>query len=228
MRHPLTLLTDAVPAIRLEPDHTCLILQDIHNPFTDDDAGWLARTATEKVVRREFDEYFAMLKVVAPNFMRLANACRHVGILPVYISLGMPLNGHLSRFQDALGWVWEVDGPDWGFPAAWRPTDRDHNFIKQGWGALSSAGFNGYLREHAIHSAIVAGTFYDYGIRQTCYELTERGIGNLVASDAVAALTEAGKTHTSANIAHGLTKLRTTAEILDLLNVVEDEGHVLV
>ncbi len=221
-------MTDEVPALRLEPGRSCLILQDVHNPFGDEVDGWLARTADEKVLRREFDEYFAVLKVIAPNYMRLADACRHAGIAVAYVSLGMPLNAHRSAFQEALGWIWEVDGPEWGFPAAWSPTDRDHVFVKQGWGALTSDGFSGFLRERGIESAIIAGTLYDYGIRQTCYELTDRGIGNLVATDAVVALTQDGQTHTAGNIAHGLTKLRSTAEIVDLLDVMSDAGHVLV
>ena len=69
---------------------------------------------------------------------------------------------------------------------------------------------------------------YDFGIRQTCYELTDLGVSSLVASDAVVALTHAGQSHTSGNLAHGLTKLRSTAEILDLLKVMESDGYVLV
>ncbi|CAN5740389.1 hypothetical protein BH23CHL2_BH23CHL2_30110 [soil metagenome] len=69
---------------------------------------------------------------------------------------------------------------------------------------------------------------YDYGIRDTCYQLTDLGIASLVASDAVVALTNAGQAHTSVNLAHGLTKLRSTAEILDLLQVMKDQGYVLV
>ena len=226
MRHPLTLLTDHVPAIRLEPGRSCLLLQDAHSPLADAEAGWLARRATEKVLSREFDEYFEMLQLISPNFAQLATACRHAGIHVAYVSLGMPLNGHLSAFQNAVGWIWEVDGPDWGFPEDWRPTDRDHNFVKQGWSALTSPAFSGFLSEHHIQSVIVAGTFYDYGIRQTCYDLTDNNIASLVASDAVAALTQTGQTHTSGNLAHGLTKLRSTAEILDLLEVMETKGQV--
>ena len=67
---------------------------------------------------------------------------------------------------------------------------------------------------------LVAGTMFDFGIRQTCYELADRGIGSLVVSDAVVPLTTAMQSPTAGSVAHGLTKLRTTAEVLDLLAVM--------
>jgi hypothetical protein len=44
----------------------------------------------------------------------------------------------------------------------------------------------------------------------------------------VVPLTLAGQAATSGNLAHGLTKLRSTAEFLDLLTVLRREGSVLV
>lgn len=228
MRHPLTLLTAEVPAIELRPGATCLILQDVHNPLADAGNGWLARRAREKVLIREFDEYFDMLQLVSGNFRTLADACRQSGIEIVYVSLGVPAGKDASAFQQATGWTWEVDVPEWGFPEEWQPTDDEREFSKPGWGAPCSSEFVTYLRDNEIQSAIVAGTMYDYGIRETCYQLTDLGIASLVASDAVVALTHAGQAHTSGNLAHGLTKLRSTAEILDLLGVMRREGHVLV
>ena len=228
MRHPLTLLTAEVPAIRLQPGRTCLILQDVHNPLADTDDGALARRAREKVLIREFDEYFDMFKLVSGNFGVLAGACRQSGIDVVYVSLGIPPGKRASAFQRATGWNWQVDGPDWGFQEPWRPAEGDREFTKPGWGAPGSPVFMAYLLDSEIQSAIVAGTMYDYGIRETCYQLADHGIASLVASDAVVALTHAGQAHTSGNLAHGLTKLRSTAEILDLLETMRNEGQVLV
>jgi nicotinamidase-related amidase len=68
----------------------------------------------------------------------------------------------------------------------------------------------------------------DFGISQTCLDLSDRGISSLIISDAVAALTRVGQDYVSGNIAHGLIKLRTTSEVIDLLQVVEKEGSVLI
>ena len=228
MRHPLTLLTNEVPAVRLEPGGSCLILQDVHKPLADVDDGWLARRAREKVLMREFDEYFDTLEIISGNFQLLADACRQSGIVVAYVSLGMSLESRSSAFQEATGWAWKVDGPEWDFPEDWRPSEGDQIFVKQGWGALSSPEFGAYLRDREIGSVIVAGTMYDYGIRHTCFELADQGIASLVASDAVVALTHVGQGHTSGSLAHGLTKLRSTTEIVDLLEVMRGAGHVLV
>ncbi|CAN5740429.1 hypothetical protein BH23CHL2_BH23CHL2_30120 [soil metagenome] len=99
MRHPLTLVTDEVPAIRLRSGRACLILQDVHNPLADAANGWLARRAREKVLIREFDEYFDMLNLVSGNFRILAEACRQSGIDVVYVSLGVQSGGEASAFQ---------------------------------------------------------------------------------------------------------------------------------
>ena len=69
---------------------------------------------------------------------------------------------------------------------------------------------------------------FDFGVRQTCYELMDRGLGSLVVSDAVAPLTLAAQEHVAGNLAHGLVKLRSTAEVLDLFAVMRREGMVLV
>lgn len=228
MRHPLTLLTNEVPPIDLHPERSCLLLQDVHRPLADPDDGWLARKAREKVLAREFDEYFDMLRLVSLNFTRLQNVCRESQIPVVFSCLGYEEATGPSAFQVATGWTWAVDGDDWGFPDAWTPGSSDVVIARPGWGALSSSRLHAFLGERRIDSVIVAGTLYDYGIQQTCYELTAVGVSSLVASDAVVATTHAAQSHTSGNLAHGLTKLRSTAEILDLLEVMSNEGHVLV
>ena len=75
------------------------------------------------------------------------------------------------------------------------------------------------LEERDIASIIVCGTLFEFGIRQTCAELADIGIGTLVVSDGVVALTHTAAAATSGDIAHGLTKLRTGAELLDLLGL---------
>ena len=146
----------------------------------------------------------------------------------LYVSLGIAPDQPASAFQEATGWRWPADGDDWGFPKAWQPLDGDRQFIKTSWGALTSAGVAAYLEEQEIESAIIAGTMFDYGIRETCGQLTDIGVASLIASDAVVALTSDGRTHTTGSIAHGLTKLRSTAEIMDLLATMRDAGAVLV
>ena len=101
-------------------------------------------------------------------------------------------------------------------------------FAKPGWGALANAELEHYLRRGNIQYVIMAGVPFEFGIRQTCLELADRGLGVLIISDAVASITHIGQSYTSGNIAHSLIKLRTTGETLGLLSLLPAQGSVSV
>jgi nicotinamidase-related amidase len=227
-RHPLTLLTREVPPLSLRPGATWLLVQDLHTPFADIDDGTLARMATDKVLRREFDEYTDALRLIGPNVESLVAAARDHGLGVVYSCLGYERDRKPSSFQEATGWRWRLDEFETTFPAAWRPAPGDPVFAKPGWGALANPAFARFLEERGIENLLVTGSMFDFGIRQTCYELMDRGIGSLVVSDAVAPLTLAAHGHVAGNLAHGLVKLRSTAELLDLFAIMRRDGMVLV
>jgi nicotinamidase-related amidase len=228
LRHPLPLLTREVRPLFLRPGATWLLLQDLHAPFGDPEHGALATMAARKVVAREFDEYTETLRLIAPNIERLVAAARGHGLGVVYSCLGYTSDQEPSPFQDAIGWCWRLDGPDGEFPPSWRPAPEEQVFAKPGWGALANPAFTRFLEERGVGNLLVAGAMFDFGIRQTCFELMDRGIGSLIVSDAVAPLTLSAQGHVSGNLAHGLVKLRSTAEVLDLLAVMARDGEVLV
>ena len=228
LRHPLTLLTKEVRPVPLEPGRTMLLVQDLHAPFADLTDGALATMAAQKVVNREFDEFSDTLRLVAPNLERIVNAAREHRIGVVYSCLGYGPGEAPSAFQEATGWCWQVSGEASVFPAPWRPEPGERVFTKPGWGALANPAFAQFFEEQGVASLIVIGTMLDFGIRQTCYELADRGLGSLVISDAVVPLTLAAQGHTTGNLAHGLIKLRSTAELIDLLAVMRQAGSVLV
>ncbi len=225
-RHPLTLLTKAVPALDLNRDNVCLLLQDLHSPFADAKGGWLAARAKSKVLMTEFQEYFRALDSSLSNITRILNVVRALGLPVIYSCLGYRPPQSPSEFQMATGWTWNLNGPDGTFMAAVHPADSESVFSKPGWGALANAELEGFLRERGIRYVIVAGVLLDFGIYQTCGELADRGIGSLVISDGVASITGAGQTYVRGHAAHGLTKLRSTGEMLDLLSKLEATGNV--
>ena len=228
IRHPLTLLTREVPAIELAPDQTCLLLQDLHKPFADAQGGWLASFARAKVLLREFDDYFDALDLVSPNIVKVLTQARKLGLAVVYSSMGYLAPASPSPFQEATGWLWELSGENGQFPDAWSPRTDDVRFAKPGWGASGNPAFVAHLHERGVHNVIVMGTMLDFGIRQTCAELSDRGIQPLVVSDAVVALTGVGRSFTTGSMAHGMTKLRSTGELMDLLATMAQQGRVLV
>lgn len=212
----------------LRPGATWLLLQDLHAPFADLEHGALAVMAARKVVSREFDEFADTLRLVSANLERMAAGARAHEIGVVYSCLGYPPGAAPSAFQAAAGWCWPVTGAAAEFPAGWRPLPGEPVFAKPGWGALANPDFERFLAERRVENLIVVGTMLDFGIRQTCYELADRGIGSLVVSDAVVPLTLGAQAHTAGNLGHGLIKLRSTAELLDLLAVMRGDGSVLV
>jgi nicotinamidase-related amidase len=228
LRHPLTLLTREVRPLEVRPGATWLLVQDLHAPFGDADGGALATIAARKVVTREFDEYSDTLKMIKRNVERLVVAARDHGLGIVYSCLGYDGAAGPSAFQEATGWRWHLDGPDGAFPPAWRPEPGECVFAKPGWGALANPAFARFLVERDVENLLVVGAMLEFGIRQTCYELMDQGLGSLVVSDAVVPLTLAAEGHVTGNLAHGLVKLRSTAEVLDLFAVMRQDGMVLV
>ncbi|MDE0235000.1 MAG: isochorismatase family protein [bacterium] len=226
-RHPLTLVTRESRPIELTADNACLLLQDVHAPFADPAHGWLAQRVKQKVLTREFDEYIELLAIISENIPKVLGAARRLGMGVVYASLGYR-DDDVSEFQRATGWLWDLNGEDGRYLPAWEPAGYELVLAKPGWSALSNPAFASYLVENRRTNVVVMGAMLDFGISQTCLELSDRGVGSLVVSDAVAALTRAGQDYVSGNLAHGLIKLRTTGEVLDLLDVMEKQGAVLI
>lgn len=228
IRHPLPLLTKETRPLDIRPDNVCLLVQDVHSPFTDAQDGWLASRARDKVLMREFEEYFFILNLISPNFPRILAAVRELSITVVFSSLGHHASDVASPFQEAMGWDWNLDESVGTFQEAWLPQKGELVLSKPGWSALGNPSFERTLSEKGITNVLVIGTMLDFGIRQTCVDLSDRGIGSLIVSDGVVAMTKAGQEYTSDSIAHGLIKLRTAGETLGLLNVLGREGSVLI
>ena len=228
IRHPLPLLTKETRPLDLRVDNACLLIQDLHSPFADPTDGWLARRAREKVLMREFEEYFYLLALISPNIPRILGAVRDLGIKVVFSSLGHSSGEPPSPFQEAMGWTWDLDGALGTFPEGWRPAEGEMVLSKPGWSALGNPSFERTLADNSIANVLVMGAMLDFGIRQTCVDLSDRGIGSLIISDGVVALTKAGQEYTGDSVAHGLIKLRTTGETLSLLEVLRREGSVLI
>ncbi len=228
MRHPLTLLTREVRPITLTRTNACVLLQDLHHPFADPVLGWLAVRAHKKVLLREFDEYFSELESVTLPITEVLNKARAVGLPVAFSCLGHRKGGGPSGFQVATGWLWDLDGPDGRFPASWSPVAGEPVFTKPSWGALANPEVDRYLSNAGLTNVLVMGSMLDFGIRQTCNELTDRDIGSLVVSDGVIALTSDARSAVTGNMGHGLTKFRTAGEVVNLLAELELVGSVLI
>ena len=71
-----------------------------------------------------------------------------------------------------------------------------------------------------------SGNFLEYGILNTTFDLMNMGINTLIVSDAVTSLTYQANTFIKGSITHGLTKLRSTGETLELINNINANNLV--
>jgi len=215
-RHPLPLLTKAVPPLHIAPATTRLLLQDLHAPFADAQHGALARKADAKVLRREFDEYYDGLEIAATAICRCLAACRERRIPVRYSCLGYRPPAAPSPFQQATGWEWNLDGEDGRFPAEWAPQTGETVHAKPGWSALAGASLAHELQAEGVTCVILCGAMLEYGIRQTSIALADAGIGVLLVADACVSLTQAGRSAISGSLSHGLIKVRSAGELSGL------------
>ena len=228
VRHPLTLVIKETRPLDMTVKNTCLLLQDLHSPFTDDTEGWLVNRVNQKVLMREFDDYFHLLGLIRPNIPRVLEAARQLGIRVAYSRLGYTADESPSLFQEATGWTWNLDGPLGTHPEEWQPGADEPVFSKPGWGALANPKFTDFLAENNVANVVIMGAMLDFGVRQTCIELSDRGIQSLIVGDASFGLTDAGHSFTADAVAHGLVKIRNTGELLLLLKTLQQEGSVLI
>lgn len=228
MRHPLTLVLKETQPLDIKINNTCLLVQDLHSPFSDPIKGWVAERAQAKVLMREFDEYFRFLELIGPNIKRVLEAARDLGIRVVYSCLGHWNDEEPSPFQLATGWLWDLSGSSGDHPEAWAPMRNEPVFSKPGWSALANDGFMEYLSSNRIQNVIVVGTLLDFGVRQTSIDLSDRGIGSLILTDGTNSVTEMAQDYNTSNIAHGLIKLRHTGELLNLLQILKKESSILI
>jgi nicotinamidase-related amidase len=228
IRHPLPLLTEHVPALTLTHANTCFLLQDLHNPFADPAGGWLAVRARDKVLLREFDEYFDSLDLISSNIGKLVTRVRAMNLCICFVCLGYRPPSTPSPFQRATGWTWDLSGENGAFPAAWAPREEEPVFAKPGWGALTGSRLHAHFEAEGVRNVVVLGTMLEFGVRQTVTELTDHGYQALIVSDGVAPLTQAGRSFTGGLLGHGMTKLRSTGETLELLDRLHAEGRVVI
>ena len=228
VRHPLTLVIKETLPLNLTVDNTCLLLHDLHSPFTDADDGWLVNKVNQKVLMREFDDYFHLLNLIRPNIPRVLKAARNMNIPVAYSCLGHFDDEPPSLFQQATGLAWNLDGPLGSHPDEWQPGENEPVFSKPGWSACANPKFAAFLAENDVQNVIVMGAMLDFGVRQTCLDLSDHGIQSLIVGDAAFGLTDAGHIYTNDAVTHGLVKVRTTGELLLLLKPLQQNGSVLI
>jgi isochorismate hydrolase len=99
---------------------------------------------------------------------------------------------------------------------------------KPGWGASANPYFMGYMTEQKIENVVIVGSMFGLGVRQTSIEMADKGLAVLIASDAITDVSYSELQTGLLGIAHGLIKVRSSGEIVDIMERMNDYGEVVV
>lgn len=187
--------------LSFDPEKTALIVVDLQN-FT---------LALNTVPHATAD--------VLANAIRLAEACRKVGILVVLVRVGHEAAKvpHPAPLTDSKFSGFEY-GPDAKeIPPSLGPREGDIVVDKYNWGAFYGTSLDVHLRRRGIGRLIVCGLTAHIGVDTTMRHAQERGYDQVLVSDAVAAFTMEEHDYTLKTIAPRLACVRTTDQILAAL-----------
>ena len=146
----------------------------------------------------------------------------HEGII-FKISDELYLNEELEEYKNLL----LIAKKNTLFEKTLKPKKNDLIFSKGFWSSASNVTFVKYLKKRKISNVIISGNFLEYGILNTTFDLMNMGINTLIVSDAVTSLTYQANTFIKGSITHGLTKLRSTGETIELINDLNTNNQVI-
>ena len=220
----MTLATPAIPPLLLSPHHTALLIQDMQCNLVHPEYG-LGQVSATRGVSLEFEEYFHQLHRVVGNIGLLRKAAMAHGIMVVYTGLAQPPDGAPSSLQRALGLCAPQGDDQSQILPGLAPDPPQRIFYRRGFNAFHETALLAFLRDGGITNLLVTGVITEFGIRATAGSAQDLGFGPLIVSDATASLTQATQTRTLQEMAYGLTKVRSTGELLTYLDeMAEQDG----
>ncbi len=226
-RTPLTLATPAIPPLLLLPHNTALLIQDMQQSLTHPEYG-LGHTSTHRGVAQEFTEYYRQLDTVRENIRRLKDVWAMQGMTVVYTCMAQAVDQPPSPLQRALGLLAPQGHEESRLATGLAPEGAQRIFYKRGLNAFVDTDLHDFLKEAAVVNLVVVGVITEFGIRASVSTAQDLGLCPLVISDATAALTQATQTRTLQEIAYGLTKVRSTGEVIAYIEEMEERGHKVV
>jgi len=225
-RQPFTLFTNEIPPFLIKKKNTVLLIQDFHNYFSNTKEGVLFKISDELYLNQELEEYKKLLLITKKNIIEILKGVRNFNNINIlYTCLGYFENEKLSIFLKTLGWNLLLEKENL-FEKKIKPHQNDLIFSKGYWSALTNLSFVKSLKNNKIENVIICGNILEYGIINTTFDLMNMGIKTLIVSDAVTSLTYQANNFTKGSIAHGLIKLRSTGETLELINNINANNQV--
>lgn len=187
---------------KLDPRHTALVLIDLQKgilPF----AG--GPHAASDVLAKSAE---------------LAKRFRELGAPVVLVRVGFSADGAdmLRQTVDSPSKMGSLPADWWEFPEELHIVDNDIRITKRQWGAFYGTELELQLRRRCIEQFVLGGIATNIGVESTARNAYELGFGMIFAEDAMSSTGPEMHHFAVKNIFPRLGRVRSTAQILDMLS----------
>ncbi len=157
---------------------------------------------------------------VVANCVRLVEAARRAGALPVLVHVGGVRDG-ADRVNPIADEAWPRSGAlpaDWSdFVSDLGSDPRDIVILKRQWGAFYGTDLDLQLRRRKVNTIILCGIATEFGVESTARDAYERGYEQVFAEDAMTGRSAESHTNAVARIFPRIGRVRRTEEIIAAL-----------
>jgi nicotinamidase-related amidase len=226
-RVPFTLATRSVPRIAIRAENTALLVLDMQRYFADPEGGY-NKVARDRGVEREYTDYYVHVSLIIPNIQSLIALARKHGMPVIYTQFAYLDPSDVSLLQKSLGITISCDDPEAEILPAVEPGKDDPVIVKTGLSAFSNPALEEELRARGIENLILTGVMTEFSVRATVYSALDLGFRPIIVSDGCAGITRETHGGVTSEMTFGMTKVRTTGEILRYAKELEFDDVVLI
>jgi nicotinamidase-related amidase len=214
------MLFPPVPAFPLRGGHAALLVLDFQAFMTDRRLG-IGRSAAERGVERELDEYYEQVEYGLRNAADLVQAFRVARLPIVFTRLVAPEAG-ASAMADAVygGLAPAADSPEAQIVSTLSPQAGSNAETVLERSALSpflGTRLDATLRAAGTRYLVLAGVMTGWSVELAAREAADLGYGVQVVSDACPGETYAVHDFVMAQLVGGLIRVRSTGAVLEML-----------
>lgn len=209
--------------IQIRPGTSALLTIDMQ--YLDAHRDWgMGRDAKMRGLHDEFAYYWHQLDAIIPRIRGLQDACRACGIEVIHVRIASVTRNcrDSSKGHHLRGCLVPPDSQEARFIEEVGPAGDEVVISKTSSGAFNSSAIDQILRNLGIQNLIACGVSTNACVETTVRDAADRNYGVILAHDACAAT--AAALHQAALLTMdgfmGLVRLRSTEEILRLINEV--------
>jgi len=226
-RVPFTLATRSVPRIAIRAENTALLILDMQRYFADPEGGY-NKIARDRGIEREYTEFYEHASLIVPNIQNLIALARQHSMPVFYTQFAYFDPSEVSLLQKSLGIVLSCDDPEAEILPAIEPGEDDLVVARTGFSAFSNPVLEEELRARGIENLIITGVMTEFSVRATVFGALDLGFRPIIVSDGCAGITRETHGGVTSEMTFGMTKVRTTGELLRYAKELEFDDVVLI